>query len=607
MPAEGTAGGMFPEGMPQNEDGSLADEAELSPEEIRELGAVDKDSARANLGAQRKVEAMASNASDRKTLTWGGANSEQKYETAFQTWGKSAMRVSLRRIKPIHKETYLGVIKGDEVPTYADCAQYIRDNFWDGDDAVYEMALREAEKTRALCTIPFARDEEFMARRAAKIAALGSPPPAPPQQQHPGAQQMSQQPPWGPPFHQPQQPQVVVAPAPQAPAEPPRVNLGDGRWAYLVNGELVVPMNQQAAALAAPPAPQVQAPPPPQAHQWGVGAPPPAEPPRVNLGDGRWAYVINGELVAPLGQQQQRQQPAPQAPAPLPPPPPTAYRPRPPQGYEEPHAPPGQPPPPPSIAPYWNPYTAKWEYPSLQPPADPRASAPQQQPPPQQQQPPMAMPGLPPQQPDDMSQVARNLGKTLDQMKQVGGMIQQFGPLFGMRPADMGQAAPVATTPAVDPTKFNVEDPTFDLGGGYRVLKKPDGSPDLDIGLGTLALNIDKVVDGWDRIQKGRVEQAKLQVDLERQHAETERIRLDNEIRRRQLENGDNRQAPPTQVASQGQPPSYAPPQVVAEPYDPVRALNAQPDQDAIREVDGSPEAEPGPELPRRLGGAAHR
>lgn len=593
----------FPEGIPRAEDGAIASNVEMSPDQLRSIGALDVDSALANKRAMEKAKAMMG--PNPTSVTWGGVDDVQKYDTAMSVWGNGS-RVTLKRVKPINLETTYTAIPAESVPTHDAFVDYVRSTIWDGEASTFDWTIRTGSLSRANGHLILSRDDAVAAAWRNRTA------PAPlPYPQHLGAPPM-QQPPWGPPApppypypHQPppppQQaasaplpapvppPQQAAPPPPAAPQTPPRVRLPDGTLGYVIDGEVVVPASYMQPA----PTPQ---PPPPQPTIQPI-PPPPAPVPthqRVKLPDGSVGFVIDGEVVVPWAQAQRQAPPPPQPPPPAPPappmPPPSPY------GSGMVSGPPGLPPMPPPVQPFWNPYKGAWEYPQFQPPAPP---APPQPPPP---------PAPPPQATvpvDDLSALARGFSAHMGKVREVSDIVQQMGPMFGLQPAANPAAAAGAVVEGaaegVKDGKFNQEDPFFDWNF-FRTLKKGDGTPDMDIGLGHLAINADKIKEHVESLMKTRMDAAKLNVELERQSAETERIRLDNEMRRRALDSGNVRQAPDFPVASQESSPSL--PAQAQGGFNPYAALHGPPDENPSD--NGGNEGPTTAELPRRPRSAAH-
>lgn len=593
----------FPPAVPRDEGGHPLENVEVTPEQLRALnGAMDLPSAVANQQVRAKTAAIA--AGNPTNVVWAGVDPVQKYDaTMHQLNNGTGARVSLRCVMPITLQNTYPSMPGEQLPTYDDMVRFVRDTYWNGEAATFEWAIRVGSLIRSKDTFPLARDEAAIAAWRNRTA----PTPSPTYPQHLGAPPM-QQPPWGPPppphgysYQQqppppapappPAQPIVVQAPAPAPqPAEVPRVSLPGGMVGYVVNGQLMVPASE--AQPVAPPAHQA-APPQMQPFVYQPPAPatppPPAEPLRLKMPDGQIGYVVNGELMVPVTSIRQPPtppaQPQPQAP--------TQYAPQ----YAPPSqvsGPPGLPAMPPPIQAFWNPYKQAWDYPQFQPPAPPPAPSPGQV-----GAAPAASPGTVMIPGDDMSALARGLSQNVARMREVSNIVQGIGPMFGLTPA---AAVPPVVAPVVDPLEgqFKPEDPFFDWGF-FRTLKKGDGTPDMDFSPGHLAMNADKISDHIEKFQRTRMEAAELKVRLEREQAETERIRLDNEMRRRALEDGPVRQGGGFPVPSQESSPSL--PARTLGGFDATEALYGPPPDENPSESPGG-EGPTQAELPRRLGRA---
>ncbi len=566
----------FPPDVPRDEAGNIATGGEVSPEQLRAIGAMDAESVLANKHVADKVKAMAGH--NPTSISWGSADHGVKYDATMENFCAGS-KVLIKRVKPADRETTYSPISAESVRTWDDFVSYVRNTIWDGEKSTFDWAIRTGSLSRAVGSLPLDREQIAVDSWRERTQPPAIQPTYPPRQQHLGAPPM-QQPPWGgqPPHgyaHQqtyapyqppapapaaapapPPQPVILQAPPAPAPQGPPRVKLPDGSLGWVIDGEVVVPASYMQQPPA--PAPAPYQPPPPVAapaihHQ------------RVKLPDGSLGFVIDGEVVVPWAQQAaQRQAPAP-VPAPAPPPPQYA-----PPAYVA--GPPGLPPMPPAVQPFWNPYKNGWDYPQIhppQPPAPPQAPAP-----PVQQH--AAPPGAVPVPGEDMSTVARNLGKTLQQLREVGSAIQPFASLVGLQPANLGTPPAAGTTPEGE-KKWDPDNGIFDMGFG-RTLKKPDGSPDLDFGLGHIALNYDKIGEQVKSAFEARDKSATLNVELEERRARTRALDLETEMRRRAFENGGNRQGGGFPVSSQESSPSL--PAHAQGGFNPLAALHGPPTHD---------------------------
>ncbi len=590
-------GDVYPDNIPVDASGAVAQETELTPDQIREIGTMDAPSAMVNNHAPKKAAAMVSG--DPRKLQWGGADGDVKYANIFQVFGRSNITVTLKRIGPPGREHDYGKLPEHEVDTYEGMVGYVRDHLWDGEEAIWEWKIRQQGTQRGSHNFRFSRDPIAMAAYQRRIEEYRA-----------GSASQHQPSAVGAPPGYPQQP-AFWAP-PQQPAAPSGSSKAETDWLTRRVAELEDLVRKQAMAPQMPVAPPSPPASPTSAPAVAVAQPQPQPPPRYKLPDGRVAVWLDGQWLVPADQ------PAPRAPEPPQPPP------APPQLHAY---PPGfapvslgapQPAPPPPPAPPSGPAPIQGMPPGGEPgfvlgstfvpanvgPGSPLppggvlafryqgqvfSTAPPPAPgpvhPPQAQAP-VPLPGQQAQLGDDVMATFRNFENVVGQFKRVSGKVQEMGALFGMQAQDPAAAA---AAPVASPEEQEAADatnhPFLDTGPVRLWRNTKTGKPELDVDLGTLLLNADKISAAWAGINESNVARARAEVELRERHLRAEREAIELEERKRLL--SSNRQVQALPVASEPSGPTTA--HHASVQFDPSQALHGPPiPQDPPADGEGS-------------------